>query len=101
MWHVNVIDEDRIVIGQRNDHIINPHRAGREISVEPDRDIGKCSVLRDAAVFALREIPNYVLVRRSVLAPLKPTWSTAPHDDKIERLVVPCCMTAGGCQDRR
>jgi hypothetical protein len=96
MWHVNVINEDSILVRQGNGHVIDRDGAGIEVRVEPDSNIRVRPVLRDAALFAEREVPNHFLALHSILASLKPTWSTAPHNEKVESLVVACWMAAEG-----
>jgi hypothetical protein len=94
--HVDVIENYRVVVCQRERLAVDSHGSGIEVRIEPDSNVRICPVLRDACVFAASEVSEHVLTARSILPPMKPTWATAPNDEKVERLLVACDVAAQG-----
>jgi hypothetical protein len=101
MRRVNIIDNYCVVVRQGKRLAVDPDGSGIEVRVEPDRHVRICPVLSDAIVVAGSEVSDHVLTARSVLPPLKPTWGTAPHDEKVQRLVGAGGMAAEGRDYRR
>jgi len=80
MWQVDIVDHDRILIRQRDNRRIDGNGLVIEVGIESNRNIRVRLELRDARLLGPREVPGDGRYLATVLVPLKPAGSTAPHD---------------------